>query len=273
MAKFFRRGARKSRRSYSRKPSAKKVLRSNANKVFRKKVLSVIKQRSENKEAYMSTGDTILTFPANTQTGLSLNSFNPVPNITRGTNEGERIGNSIKPHNLNIKGHLILKPTGTGPYTARQSRIAVRMMVVCPKQFNNSSTGTLGTAWYAQLLQKGNTTAYFTGKLSDLHAPINRSAITVYADKKFYLTTTQIAQVTASGYYHIDHQNATKFFNINIPVKKSLLYDDNVSSGLQPVNFAPIILMGWTYLGGESASDGLQDIGISFDATLKYEDP
>lgn len=274
MVKFFRRYARKSRKSTSRKPSVKKAIRLNANKIFRKKVLSVIHRNTENKMAYTTTGDAISYFIGNTSVGGLGNLFNPMPNITRGTNEGDRIGNQIKPLRYNVKGYLFYKPGGvSGSYNFTQSRIAVRMMVVAPKQFNNSaSAGPTGTlTWFNQLLQKGNTTVAFTGKISDLHASVNKDGITVYSDRTYYMSMTQVNQATAVGYYQIDNSKGTKFFNINIPVKKTLMYDDNVSSGLQPINFTPQILIGWCYLDGSSIGT-LADVGISYDSTLTFED-
>jgi len=271
MAKFFRRYPRKSRKSTARKPSVKKAIRSVQNKIFRKKVLSVIRRNTETKHAYSTTGDAILKFPGNMQTGLGLNIFSPLPNITRGTGEADRIGNQIKPLNLNIKGYLFYKPSAaTGNYNSAQSRVAVRMIVCQPKQFSNQ-TNASSTSWFGNLLQKGNTTTFWTGKLSDVHAIVNKEAITVYSDRTYYMSTTEVAQATAVGYYMIENKNATKFFNINIPVKKTLMYDDNTTSGLQPTNWSPQIICGFSYMDG-SAVGSLQECGISYDADFSYED-
>jgi len=190
--------------------------------------------------------------------------------MTRGTNEGERIGNSIKPLNLNIKGYLLYTPSGAAPYSPFQSRIAVRMIVCQPKQFSNNTNATSST-WLGNLLEKGNTTTFYTGKLSDINAKINNEAITVYSDRTHYMTASIVAQVSAAGYYHIDNSNATKFFNINLKIKKTLHYDDNISSGLYPTNYAPVILIGWSYLDG-TAIGSLTDVSCNYDANLTYED-
>lgn len=260
---------RKVARKVSRKP--RRVRRVPPKNTFAKKVLAVVRREAETKQAYQASSDSILTFPASTVTGQGLNIFSPLPGINRGSNEAERIGNTISPISLNVKGYLFMKPTGvSGSYNATQSRICVRMMVIQPKQFN-SNTNASSTVWYTQLLQKGNNTVAFTGKITDLFAPINRDVFKVWHDKKFYMTATQVAQVTATGYYTIENKDATKFFNFNIKLPKKLTYDDSNSSGTMPINCAPQILVGWSYMDG-SAPGTLQDVGIQYDSVMKYDD-
>lgn len=259
---------RKMARKVSRKP--RRVPRK---KTFAKKVLAIIHKQAENKMAYDSGGDVIQKFSGSlTNSGVSA-LFPLIPSINRGNNEGDRIGQQIRAQRLRFKGVILHTPSGPGPYAGFQSRVAVRMMIVQPKHLSNN-TQVDSTSWYGALLQKGNTTTSFTGKLTDLWAPINRDAITVYHDKVHYLTATQVAQVTAVGYYHIDNSKATKFFDVSVKCKNKVLkYDDNtfVGSGLTPTNFAPVALFGWCYLDG-TAIGTLQDVGINYDTTLEFED-
>lgn len=263
MAIYKRKGARK----VSRKPRARRAKK----QTFAKKVLQVIHRQAENKLAFQTTGDAILKFPASATFGQGLNIFSPLPAISRGTNEGDRIGNTIKPLKLNVKGYLFYKPSAlSGNYAAYQSRVCVRMMVIQPKQFS-SNTNASSTAWYGQVLQKQNTTVAPTGKISDLMAPINRDVFKVWYDKLFYMSTTEVAQATAVGYYMIENKDATKFFNLNIKLPKTLTYDDSNSSGTQPINCSPQILMSWCYMDGSNAGT-LQECGIMYDSVLTYED-
>jgi len=243
-------------------------------KSFAKKVMAVIHKQSESKMAYESGGDTIQKFSGSlTNSGVSA-LFPLIPSINRGNNEGDRIGQEIRAQSLRFKGCMLFTPSApTGNYANYQSRIAVRMMIVQPKHLSNN-TQVDATSWYGALLQKGNTTTSFTGKLTDLWAPINRDAITVYHDKVHYLTATQVAQATAAGYYMIDNSKATKFFNVSVRCKNKLLrYDDNTftGAGLTPTNFAPVALFGWCYLDG-TAVGTLQEVGINYDTTLTFED-
>jgi len=259
---------RKVARKVSRKP---RVRRAPKKQTFAKKVLQVIHRQAENKTAYSTTGDAILKFPASCTFGQGLNIFSPLPAIARGTNESERIGNTIKPLKLNVKGYLFYKPSAvSGNYASYQSRVAVRMMVLQPKQFN-SNTNASSTVWYSQVLQKQNTTVAPTGKLSDLMAPINKDVFKVWYDKVYYMSTTEIGQATAVGYYMIENKDATKFFNFNIKLPKTLTYDDSNSGGTMPINSAPQILMTWCYMDGSNAGT-LQECGIMYDSVITYED-
>jgi len=240
-------------------------------RTFAKKVLDVIHRQAENKIAYATTGDAILKFPASCTFGQGLNIFSPLPAIARGTNEGDRIGNTIKPLSLKVKGYLFYKPAAaSGNYNSDQSRVAVRMMVLQPKQFS-SNTNASSTSWYGQVLQKQNTTVAPTGKISDLMAPINKDVFKVWYDKIYYMSTTEVAQATAVGYYMIENKDATKFFNLDIKLPKTLTYDDSNSSGTQPINCSPQILMTWCYMNGANAGT-TQECGIMYDSVLTYED-
>lgn len=260
-------------KKYARKASARKprARRAPKKQTFAKKVLQVIHRQAENKMAYSTTGNAILKFPGSTITGAGLNIFSPLPAISRGTNEGDRIGNAIKPLNLNVKGYLFYKPANaTGNYNSTQSRVCVRMIVLQPKQFS-SNTNASSTTWFSQVLQKQNTTAALTGTLSDTFAPVNKDVFKVWYDKKFYMSVTEIQQVTAAGYYMIDNKDGTKFFNLNIKLPKTLTYDDNNSGGTQPINSSPQILLSWCYMDGSSVGTN-QECGIMYDSVLTYED-
>lgn len=242
-------------------------------KTFEKKVLAVIHKQAENKMAYESGGDVVQKFNGSLAVSGVSALFPLIPSITRGNAEADRIGQQIRAQLLRFKGCLNLTPTGAGPYAAFQSRVAVRMMIVQPKHLSNN-VQVDSTSWFGALLQKGNTTTSFLGKLTDLWAPINRDAITVYHDRIFYLNATWVSQVTAAGYYLIDNSKATKFFDVSVKCKNKVLkYDDNtfMGSGLTPTNFAPVALFGYTYLDG-SAAGTLTDVGINYDTTLEFED-
>lgn len=261
------------RRKYNRKASRKPRARRAPKKTFAKKVLAIIHKQAENKMAYESGGDVIQKFNGSlANSGVSA-LFPLIPGINRGNAEGDRIGQQIRAQSLRFKGCLNLSPSGAGPYAGFQSRVAVRMMIVQPKHLSNN-TQVDSTSWFGALLQKGNTTTSFLGRLTDLWAPINRDAITVYHDKTFYLTATWVSQVTAVGYYLIDNSKATKFFDVSVKCKNKVLrYDDNtfVGTGLTPTNFAPVALFGYTYLDG-TAPGTLTDVGINYDTTLSFED-
>jgi len=261
------------RKKFQRKPRAnRKMAVKKTNKLFAKKVLSVIHKQAEDKQLYYTTGSSPLFFPGGF---TALNNISLVmPTCSRGTNEGDRIGNTIRAKSLSINGALFYKQ-GTVPNSASGARIAIRMMLIQPKNFGSITNIDLANpSWSSQLLQKGNTTSTFSGTtLADLWAPINRQAVTVYYDKVHYLSTTSVNQVSAVGYYSIEPRNSTKFFKISLNLRnKAIKYDDNVGSGITPVSFNPVLVTCWCYMDGSSSVYNTTDVGISLDSTLTFED-
>lgn len=255
------------KRKAARKVSKKPRVRRAPKKTFAKKVLAVIHKQTENKTAYESNGDILSKFSGSLAVSLLTASFPLLPTIARGTNEAERIGNQVRALRLRCQGAILYAPSA---FSLPQSRICVRQMVIQPKIFN-STTNVDVTTWFTQLLQKGNTTVSFLGKLSDLWAPINRDAITVYHDKLYYMDTTYAA-VGTSVTVPLDMQRTTKLFDFTVKCKNKLLrYEDNVGSGLYPTNFAPFMVYGWAYMDG-SAIGTLTDVGVTYNTTLTYED-
>lgn len=235
-------------------------------KVFAKKVQSVIDKNAENKISFGSQQNVYYNSSPNSTadcTGLCTN-------INYGTADNQRIGDQIRLKNHTVQGALQLSSPTTN---INNIRIAVRLMVVQPRQFSNSDDAiAAGGNWLQYLIKKGGTTSAFTGTLSDLWAPINTDAIIKYYDKRFYLNTAY-SQGTGNGISTMG--DSIKFFNFKLGRKnmnKLLRYESSVGSSLTPTNYAPIIILGYVKLDGSAPDTVSTIVSLSYDTVMYFQD-
>lgn len=260
------------RRVYRKRNVAKKV--ATPSKSFVKKVKNVLRAEVETKQAYHSTGDSLVYFNSGINSSADLQKI--MPNIASGTADNQKIGDEIRAKKITIKGHMFMAPDTTT--SSANKRIAVRMMIIQPKRFpNQDDSYTNFSSWYGQLLKKGGTQTAFVGNISDLYADINTEDITCYYDKRFYLSQDNIFQLVGSSTptQHIAQniQNTVKFFNITLPLRNRLLkYDASVSSNLLPTNYGPVLVLGYAHLDGSGGDTVDTQVGLCYDCTIHYED-
>ena len=191
-----------------------------------------------------------------------------IPTIVQGTDDGQRVGDTILGQHLNCRGHMILDLPGNNATT--NCRIAVRMMVVQPKRYQNDSDCTTYYAnWMPYLLQNGANSQAFTGIIQDLYLPINTNAITKYYDKITYLSVPINQVSSAIGIDTADVRRTVKFFNINVPCKKVLKYQDGNNT---PINYSPMLIMGYVHLDGSAPDTVSAVVSMAYTTVIKYED-
>lgn len=193
-----------------------------------------------------------------------------LPNIGRGTSDNERIGDQITTRSLSIKGAIVYNPS-TGQYgTFGNARIAVRLMVVQPRQYSNlDDVQNNAPTWTASLLKKGGSTSAFNGNLGDLWAPINTDQVIKYYDRIIYMDAPY--QATAVGSTLMG--KSTKLFSINMKLKNKILkYDSSVSGGVQPTNYAPVVLLGYAHMDGSAPDTLTTAVQLTYDTIMNYED-
>lgn len=242
-----------------------------------KAIQKIVRGDVETKHAFHTSGPTAF----NSGIGAGGDALRILPQMVVGTGDGQRIGDQVRARSCVIKGFfqisaLQLVASALAPNPAPNSRMAVRLMVVQPKGYNNISDvqSNIGT-WSGSLLQKGATTGGFTGAISDLWAPINSEAITKYYDKVHYITTpTNLVPTgtTTTDNMSVDLSKTTRFFTIKLRVKNKLLrYDSTISSGISPASYAPVLLLGYANLDG-TIDTVTTAVSLSFDTILNYED-
>lgn len=257
-----------------RRRPARKGRSSKPSKAFVKKVKSIIHKEVETKQAFTNQFSQIQSY--NSAINSSGDCAILMPGMSNGTGDSQRIGDQIRAQKLKITGHLITRFTGSSGTTYYQNcRIGVRMFIVQPKSFLSSSNITTNaTTWQSTLLKKGGTTTGFTGLISDLYAPVNTDAITCYYDKVFYVQNPYSSAVFGTTSSNLMMPTGTtKFFSKTLKLRNKLLkFDSTIDSGLTPVNFNPVLIMGYSYLDGSSPDAVTTNLAMSYASVLDYED-
>lgn len=245
----FRKFNRRKFASKSKKPTVKKAIRKVRNNNIARVVKKVLSRSVETKQAWSDTFNFTVNEPINANSDVKF----LLPNITQGTDEGGRIGNSIYAKALYVKGHIMIQqPYGASTsllqYASTYGRVCAR--VFCLTYKPQPSNVTASSSMYNNLLQKGATTGPWTGSIADLYSQVNQELYTVHYDKKFYLqmdTVNTIGTESAGFTTAVDGRDSLKFFSFKIPYNKQFKYPDG---GLQPVNANPFIIIGWCKMNG-----------------------
>lgn len=240
---------------------------------FAKKVKAIVSSLTEDKQAYTTTGGSLLKFNSGIDSAGDLITI--LPNISQGIQENQRIGDQIRAKNLNVKGFVKLDINDVSD-SSKLPTVIVRMMIVTMKACPSFPVAQANYARLDTLLQKGGTTTGFSGALQDIYAPINRDVFTVHVDRKFYLNQSFI-NVTgpspSTATVTQDVSKTIKFFNVNVKCKGRILkYDEDMGADVQPNNFGPFLILGYSYADGSSADIVDTKVGLCFDSTFNYED-
>jgi len=260
-----KRGNRRGRARNARR-GRKRVAPAKLSKPMSKAIQKLIHKNIETKQAYHERA----TASYNSGINSSGDATRIMPNISRSDDDNGRDGDQVKAQSLVVKGAIVYNPS-TGQYgTFANARLGVRMMIVQPRQYSNlDDVQNNAATWSNFLLKKGGSTSGFTGALADLWAPINTDAIIKYYDRVFYMDAPY--QATAVG--SVLMGKSTRLFSISLRVKgKTLKYDSNVSGGVQPTNYAPVLVIGYTHMDGSAADTLTTAIQLTYDTVLNYED-
>lgn len=272
----YRKGYRNTKRS--RAPKTKKgvirrALRQNARKNVAKVVKQVLARNVETKQAFSDTGLFTVNEPINSNTDVRY----LLPNIAQGTDEGQRVGNTIKAKALYCKGHVMITQPMGGSYAALNtlssySRVCARVMVLTFKPKPSSYSNVTSSDMYTNLLQKGMTTTNWTGTISDLYSQINQELYTVHYDKKFYLETDTVNTISAeSAGFSVatSGRGSCRMFSFKIPYNKIFRYAD---AGIAPVNANPFLLIGWVKMNGVAPDADVQLLSSQVISNFYYTD-
>lgn len=258
------------KKSY-RKRRSTKTTASNVSKNFEKKVMKVIHKEAEDKHA------TILQTATMVNDNLTAGGiFQTVPNTVIGTTSNGREGDEINPKSLIIKlnlNHQIAPIAGSNNNTY----YGIRVMVVQPRQFRGlTEIQTNTNSWLSNLFRDGGTkVAWAQNNPRSMLLPINSDEIITYYDKSYYNTFPRVdksATLPTNYVYPIELSKVgTRNLLIKLKVKsKKFKYDASVNSGLTPVNYNPVLLIGICNMNSfTESSSGMQ---IQYYSQLTYED-
>lgn len=248
-------------------------------KNFKKAVLKIVDSRTEPKQAYYSTGNSLVM--CNSQINSVGDLLQIIPNMSNSLEENGRVGQQVIAKSLNVQGYIKLNVNEVSDST-RAPSVIVRMMILSMKTAGSYTQAQGQGANLGSLLKKGGTNATFDGYLSDIFAKVNTDLFTVHHDKKFYLNQSYINSIGASPpsiTIAQDIKNTVKFFNFNVKCKNKVLkYDQSQGGDLLPTNMGCFMVIGYSFLDG-SAPDGSApnyplstSVGLNYTAQLNYDD-
>lgn len=260
--------------SYSKTSTkVKKAVRRVRRTDFNRKVKMVLSSLAENKQAYHTTGNSLIKFNSGIDAVGDLVQI--LPSVSQGIGENQRIGNQIRSKNLNVRGYIKLDINDVADST-KLPHVLVRMMVISMKVSPSYQDAQTLASKIGTLLKKGGTTTGYSGLIQDQYAPINTDVFTVHHDYKFALKqdfVNVIGAAAPSTTIPQDVSKTLKFFNFNVKCKNRLLrYDEDVGSDIYPSNFGPFLVLGYTYADGSAADVLDTKVGLCFDSVLTYED-
>lgn len=276
---MFKRGYRKygkrrttgKKRSYSRRRGVKSQV------VTKPMLYRAIRRNVETKQAT----NTYTFTEFNSTIGNTGDIIVVLPAITAGTAQNQRVGSKIKPLRLEIIGYCCCLSTLTNGsnYTKDAKLLGVRLLV-----YENRANKSVynSTPSYNLLDYGGNSTTFSTGP-QDFQAPLNKELFKFYADKKWVMMKpngfTEIvnggggAPTVTDTIISMD-KSMYRPFKIVLKAKDlpSVLNYDNGLNANYPLNFNPLISLGYVHLLLSTMDVVSPLIGMQFIATLYYED-
>lgn len=236
-------------------------------KAIKQMINKSIDAKVETKQAYHTQTPTDF----NSAISVAGDCMRLIPNIAQGTDGHTRLGDYIEPISLNMRMILQMLPQGNNQ-SASVCKLAVRAMIITPKQFPNWAAASANTAtWMPQLLKKGGTTVGFTGDISDLFCPYNVEAITCHWQKVYYFNQPW-ATSTASS-IALDQSSLVTFVNKTIRLKgKKFHYSADVDGGLTPTDAGYFLVIGYAFVDGTSPDTLSTRVRVQFDNVLNFQD-
>jgi len=196
-----------------------------------------------------------------------------LPSVSPGTGQNQRIGANIKPIKMVIRGYYVYRSDSY----AGARMLGTRLFCFSDKTINAYPVLTSAGPNY-NILDTGGSPSTYTGSALAYMQPHNNDAFKWYHDKrhviqKSYGLTNTLSPTASTDITGMD-RSMFKPFTITIPASKMpsvLKYDESVSSNV-PVNFAPLLALGYSDLLSYPADTVVTQIGMEFVATLYYKD-
>lgn len=253
----------------AKKPVRRVRRKSNKSLVTKSQLYRAIRRNVETKIATNQYGYT--TF----NSGISSTGdfITLLPSISNGNTDATRIGSSIKPLKLVIEGYVTCN---TDAASGIPDAFMIGARLFCFQQKANRFTSSSSPLY--NLLQNGSSTTTYSGTAMNFIQPHNNESYTFYADKKMVMLknfgyTNNASPLSTISVTSFDRSMFQKF-RIVLTQKQLpsvLNYDDNVNSTF-PMNFYPILALGYSDLLAKAADTVTTKLGMEFCSTLYYED-
>lgn len=187
-----------------------------------------------------------------------------MPLVSQGTDDWQRIGDSIRPTSLVVRGML----SADRSYANTNQELLVRVVIVSAKATKNlvatsSLWGTYANILLQPNLDSGLQVTPFIGNQPELLYPINKDEFIVHMDKVF-----KICPSSSDGGVE-ENPAGTRLWKKTIKLPKKLTYDTGINS---PNNFCPFMGIGYVYADGTGPDVLTTKIISSVTSRLTYKD-
>lgn len=185
-----------------------------------------------------------------------------LPTCNQGTDDFQRVGDTIRPNRLHIRGLISIDNSQT---TGNQV-LYVRVLVLNPRNAKSYATSVSQYPTYANSLLKMNLdsgTAFtpFVGNQVDLNYKPNPDLFTVLYDKIFKISPSKDG---------IEENPASCVrWSKNLKIPRVLHYQDGLNT---PQNYAPFYALGYVYADGTGPDVLSTKIITTTDCTMFYKD-
>jgi len=198
-----------------------------------------------------------------------------LPPVPVGTGQEQRIGSTIRPIKMVIRGYVNYATQNSTLSDARQ--IGARLFVYKEKSISGYNQYPL-SGGNARLLDAGGSALAYTGTAMNFITPKNTDEFHFFADKRFKIMKPWglTNNFTPSQSNAIASMNSSLWhpFTITLTQKQlpAVLQYEPTNSNSYPVNFAPILALGYSDLLNSGVDTLTTQIGMEWISTLYYKD-
>jgi len=196
-----------------------------------------------------------------------------MPQLSQGTAQNNRVGNTIRPVRIEVVGYITYYPAAaTGNLDARM--LGARLFCFQDKANRSYANSDLNY----NLLNLGGSSTNYTGTALNWISPHNNDQFQFFADRKMtilkpYGYTNNAVPSTTNA---ITGMDKSMFHPFKIVLSKkhlpAVFKYDQTDSTTYPTNFNPKLALGYTDLLNASPDIATTQIAMSFVSTLFYKD-
>ena len=232
---------------------------------LRRVIRKVIKSQAEHKHMISSLSGNL--YVAYGGSGLALNTFNLIPALGQGSNQGARVGDKIKVTSLNFRGFVYLNPAYSSTLNRQYAPVWVKFFIVESKVYKGQNP-TFNSNDSTVFFDTGGSDATFSGSMTDLIFPVNTNRFIVHATKMWKLNPSlyNVTEAQPSGSFAapaqttgssaVNQATSQHYFNFNLKnMAKNFQYDQSTSS---PSNHNLFCVVQTMYADGTVVTSNLE---------------
>lgn len=225
---------------------------------------NIINRKSETKFVSTKTQDNVphnggITFPDVARI---------CPRIGQGEQEWERLGDSIRPSSLVVRGVISMNRN----YAPDNRVLLCRVFILSAKNVKCFTDFTSGNIPLTRLLRVndefGTQAQAYSGAPLDPTYDVNKELFNVHMDRTYRIAPSAQPGEGAKGVE--ENPASCAVFTKVIPTPKVLKYDD--AKGTDPTNFAPFMVVGYSFADGTGADLVNTRIITNVSSTLMFKD-